>query len=171
VAGVDEAATTGDMSQRPGVVVSSMFEVTTALLDPRSVRLAERAADRDDAIRRCGQALADVGAVDVDYLDAMLERERLVSTYVGEGVAIPHGTARGKDSVRRDALSFLRFPDGVDWDGRRVEVGIGVAARGEGHLTILAELARILLDPDRARALREVTRVDDLRRLLTPTRG
>ncbi len=146
-----------------------MYEVTTALLDPRSVRLAERATDRDDAIRRCGRALVDVGAVDEEYVDAMIERERSVSTYVGEGVAIPHGTPRGKDAVRRDALSFVRFPDGVDWDGRRVAVGIGVAARGEAHLTILAELASILLDPDRARALREVTTIEDVCRLLTPT--
>ena len=142
-----------------------------ALLDPRSVRLTEWAADRDDAIRRCGQALVEVGAVDADYLDAMLMRERSVSTYVGEGVAIPHGTPCGKKAVRRDAISFLRFPGGVAWGGQRVEVGIGIAARGEGHLTILAELACILLDPDRARALREVTTTEDVRRLLTPTRG
>jgi mannitol PTS system EIIA component len=152
-------------------VVSSMYQATAVLLDPRSVRLAERAADRDDAIRRCGQALVDVGAVDAGYLDAMLQRERTVSTYVGEGVAIPHGTPHAKDTVRRDALSFLRFPEGVDWDGRRVEVGIGIAATGEGHLAILAELARILLDPDRARALREASTVEEVRRLLTPTPG
>jgi PTS system mannitol-specific IIA component len=146
-----------------------MYEVTMALLDPRSVRLAERAVDRDDAVRRCGQALVDVGAVDPAYVDAMLERERSVSTYVGEGVAIPHGTPRGKTAVRRDAVSFLRFPDGVDWDGRPVAIAIGVAARGEAHLSILAELASILLDPRRARALREVTTVEDVCRLLTPT--
>jgi mannitol PTS system EIIA component len=145
-----------------------MYEVTMALLDPRSVRLAERAVDRDDAVRRCGQALVDVGAVDAGYVDAMLERERSISTYVGEGVAIPHGTPAGRGAVRRDAVSFLRFPDGVDWEGRPVTVGIGVAARGEGHLSILAELAAILLDPRRARALREVTTVEEICRLLTP---
>src|SRR5215212_11895577 len=79
------------------------------LLDPRSIRLELSAAGRTEAIRACGQALVDVGAVDPAYVDSMLERERSVSTYMGEGVAIPHGTLAGKDTVHRDALSFLRF--------------------------------------------------------------
>jgi len=139
-----------------------------ALLDPRAIRLAERPADRDDAIRRCGQALVDVGAVEPSYLDSMFDRERSISTYVGEGVAIPHGTLAGKDAVRRDALAFLRFPAGVDWDGAAVTIAIGIAARGDGHVGILAELAQILLEPDRARALREVTDPADVLRLLQP---
>jgi len=139
------------------------------LLDPRSIRLTEPAADRDDAVRRCGQALVDAGAVEPSYLDSMLAREQSVSTYMGEGVAIPHGTLAGKDAVRRDALSFLRFPDGVDWDGGEVTIAIGIAARGGGHMAILAELAQILLEPDRARALREATDPDEVLRLLQPT--
>jgi mannitol PTS system EIIA component len=142
--------------------------VVADLLDRRAIRLAEPAADREDAIRRCGQALIDVGAVEPSYLDSMLARERSISTYVGEGVAIPHGTLAGKDVVRRDALSFLRFPAGVDWDGSMVTVAIGIAACGDGHVGILAALAQILLEPDRAQALRQATDVDDVLRLLQP---
>ncbi|MEN3357668.1 MAG: mannitol system component [Mycobacteriales bacterium] len=138
------------------------------LLDHRAIRLTEPAADRDDAIRRCGQALVDTGAVDPSYVDSMLARERSISTYVGEGVAIPHGTLAGKDVVRRDALSFLRFPSGVDWDGNPVTLAIGIAAAGNGHVAILAQLAQILLDPDRARGLREATDAGDVLRLLQP---
>src|SRR6266545_2170354 len=125
-----------------------------ALLDRRAIRLAETAADRDDAIRRCGQALVAAGAVDPAYVDAMLARERSVSTYVGEGVAIPHGTLEAKAVVRRDALAVLRFPDGVDWGGHPVSVCVAIAAQGDGHVDLLAELAEILLDPDRAAARR-----------------
>src|SRR6266545_2547036 len=103
-----------------------------ALLDRRAIRLAETAADRDDAIRRCGQALVAAGAVDPAYVDAMLARERSVSTYVGEGVAIPHGTLEAKAVVRRDALAVLRFPDGVDWGGHPVSVCVAIAAQGDG---------------------------------------
>jgi mannitol PTS system EIIA component len=150
------------------MVVWSMADTPAALLQPKAIRLTVAAADKADAIQRCGQALVDVGAVDPAYVDSMQERERTISTYVGEGVAIPHGTLSGKDAVHRDALSFLRFPDGVDWDGNQVTVAIGIAARGDGHLDILAELAEILLDPDRAAALRAASDPETVLRLLRP---
>jgi PTS system mannitol-specific IIA component len=138
------------------------------LLERRAIRLNERASDRDDAIRQCGDTLVEIGAVDPAYVEAMLERERSISTYVGEGVAIPHATLAGKAAVRRDALTVLRFPDGVDWDGEQVAVCVGIAAVGDGHVAILAELAQILLDPDRAAALREATEPDAVLELLEP---
>jgi PTS system mannitol-specific IIA component len=99
----------------------------------------------------------------------MLEREQSVSTYVGEGVAIPHGTLNGKESVRHDAVSFVRFPYGVNWgDDQQVVLCIGIAAVGDGHVRLLSELAQILLDPDRARALRETNDIDEVVRLLQP---
>jgi mannitol PTS system EIIA component len=101
-------------------------------------------------------------------VDAMLERERDISTYVGEGVAIPHATAAGKQAVRRDALAVVKLAEPVDWEGSPVSVCVAIAARGDGHLAILAELAEILLDPERAHALRETDDADDVIRLLQP---
>jgi mannitol PTS system EIIA component len=138
------------------------------LLDREAIRLHATATDRDDAIRQCGEALVRAGAVDRAYVEAMLERERSVSTYVGEGVAIPHGTLDGKESVRHDAVSFVRFPDGVMWGEHEVVLCIGIAARGDGHVRLLSELAQILLDPERARTLRESDDIDDVIRLLQP---
>jgi PTS system mannitol-specific IIA component len=143
-----------------------MAEQAVALLERRAVRLAERAADRDSAIRRCGEVLVELGAVTPAYIDSMLERERSVPTYLGEGVAIPHGTLASKDAVRRDALAVLKFPDGVDWGGNPVTMCIAIAVRGDGHVGLLAELADVLLDPDRARALREVADPDEVLRIL-----
>ncbi len=142
-----------------------------ALLAPGAIRLAERATDKAEAIRACGQALVDSGAVAPEYVPAMLEREQSVSTYIGEGVAIPHATLAGKAAVRRDALCFLRFPDGVDWDGATVTVCIGIAAVGDGHLDILAELAQILLDPERAEALRGAETPETVLAMLTPAQA
>lgn len=136
------------------------------LLDPRAIRLAEKAADRDDAIRRCGQALVEIGAAEPGYVDTMLAREQSISTYVGEGVAIPHGTLAGKDLVKRDALAVLRFPEGVDWGGETVTVCLAIAAQGDGHVDLLAALAEILLDEDQARELREATEPETVIRLL-----
>jgi mannitol PTS system EIIA component len=138
------------------------------LLTREAIRLAERASGRDDAIRRCGAVLLEIGAVEPSYVESMLARERSISTYVGEGVAIPHGTNAGKDAVHRDALAVLRFPDGLDWGGQPVSVCVAIAAKGDGHTAILGELADILLDPERARALREATRPEQVLELLAP---
>ncbi len=136
------------------------------LLDRRAIKLAEKAADRDDAIRRTGEALVEIGAVEPGYVGTMLAREQSISTYVGEGVAIPHGTLAGKDLVKRDALSVLRFPEGVDWDGEPVTLCVGIAAKGDGHVELLAALAEVLLDEDQARELREATDPETVIRLL-----
>jgi PTS system mannitol-specific IIA component len=138
------------------------------LLTTDAIRLDQRAVDRDDAIRQCGQTLVEIGAVAPAYVEAMLEREQSVSTYVGEGVAIPHATQAGKAAVRRDALAVLRFPDGVDWGGERVEVCVAIAAVGDGHVEILGQLATVLMDPERARRLREASRAEDVLSLLAP---
>lgn len=141
----------------------------TELLTESSIRLDAQASSRDDAIRQAGAALVEAGAVDPSYVDAMLQRENSVSTYVGEGVAIPHGTLAGKDAVKRDAIVVLRFPDGVDWDGKEVSVAVGIAAKGNGHIALLAQLATILLDADKAAALRSATTPEQVYDLLAST--
>ena len=138
----------------------------TDLLAPASIRLDAVAADHDDAIRQAGAALVEAGAVDPSYVDAMLERENSVSTFVGEGVAIPHGTLAGKDAVKDDAIVVLRLPDGVDWDGNPVSVAVGIAAKGNGHIALLSQLATVLLDPEKAEALRNATTSDRVYELL-----
>ncbi|NBE80530.1 PTS sugar transporter subunit IIA [Micromonospora rubida] len=132
------------------------------LLSRDAIRLDERAGSRDEAIRRCGAVLVETGAVAPAYVDAMLAREQSVSTYIGEGVAIPHGTLNSKESVQRDALAVLRFPGGVDWDGFDVRVCVAIAAAGDGHVDILARLASVLMDPAQAERLRNSTSADEV---------
>jgi len=132
------------------------------LLAESSIVLDATATDVDDAIRQAGKALVAAGAVDPSYTDAMLERERAVSTYVGEGVAVPHGTLAAKQTVSRNALVLLRIPGGVDWNGETVHVVIGLAARGRGHIGLLSRLAGVLLDPARASALRDASNASEV---------
>lgn len=127
------------------------------VLEPRGVRLFEAAADREAALHRCADVLEELGAVRPGYREAMLDREWAMSTYVGEGVAIPHGLDGSRALVDRDTLAVLRFPEPIAWEGDRVSVCVAIAARGDGHVSLLAALARILLDPDRAAALRNAT--------------
>jgi mannitol/fructose-specific phosphotransferase system IIA component len=137
-----------------------------AVLAERGVRLGLRATDKHDAIDQCGRVLVELGAVEEPYRTAMHERETSVSTYVGEEVAIPHGTDASRQHVLRTALAFLQFPDGVDWDGNRVTLCIAIAADGNQHVKLLASLATILLAPGQADRLRTATDVATVLQLL-----
>lgn len=136
------------------------------LLAEASINLDASATSRDDAIRQAGAGLLAVGAIDESYVNAMIDRENSVSTFMGEGVAIPHGTLASKDSVKSDALSLVRFPDGVDWDGNDVRLAFGIAAKGNGHIALLSKLATVLMDPEKAAALRAATTTEQVYVLL-----
>ena len=129
------------------------------ILTPETIELKASLGSQEEAIRRAGALLVANGNVEDRYIDSMLEREQSVSTYMGNSVAIPHGTLAGKDLVIADGLCYLQFPEGVDWHGDEVTVCIGIAAGGDGHVPILAQLAELLMDPDRAEALRNLSRL------------
>ncbi len=132
-----------------------------------SIRLGRSATDKDDAIRQCGEALLEVGAIQAPYAEAMFAREKEVSTYLGEGFAIPHGTNESRQWINRAALGFLQFPEGVDWNGETVHVCIPIASNSDEHVGILGALAEVLMDPDAAEKLRTTTSVDEVIALLS----
>ena len=145
-----------------------MPEAPTAILGREGVRLAQRASDKEDALRQSGALLVELGAVEPGYAPAMLEREKSVSTYLGEGVAIPHGTDEARSLVKRTTLGVLQFPEGVDWGEATVNVCIAIAASGEEHVGILAGLAGVLVDPEKAERLRNASTEDEVLELLAP---
>jgi len=119
---------------------------------------------RDQAVR-C--VLDELGAVEPGYPAAMLERERSVSTYVGEGVAIPHGTDAARALVRRTTLGCFSFPAGVDWNGQRVTLCVAIAAKGDEHVAVLSALAQILMEPGQGGGCsRTSSTVDDVYQML-----
>jgi mannitol/fructose-specific phosphotransferase system IIA component len=136
------------------------------VLTADAVRLGLTATDKADAISQCGRVLLEVGAVEEPYLPAMHERETSMTTYIGEEVAIPHGTDPSRRHVLRTALAVLQFPDGIDWDGNRVRLCIAIAADGNQHVALLSSLATILLTPGRAEELRTATDVGTVLTLL-----
>jgi mannitol/fructose-specific phosphotransferase system IIA component len=125
-----------------------------------------RARDKFDAVRQSGDVLVGIGAVESPYVDAMLEREHVMSTALGEGFAIPHGTDESRQWIRETKLAFLQFPDGVDWGDDTVTVSIGIAAVGDEHVGVLARLAQILVVPEQAALLREAERIEDVLAIL-----
>jgi PTS system mannitol-specific IIA component/phosphocarrier protein FPr len=137
-----------------------------ALLPRDGIRLGLQASDQFDAVRQSGEVLVEIGAVEAPYIDAMLERERQISTSLGEGFAIPHGTDESRRWIRETMLAFLQFPDGVEWDDDDVIVCVGIAAVGDEHVGVLASLARVLMVPEQAARLRSAERAEEVLSLL-----
>ncbi len=141
--------------------------VSRELLHPQAIRLQCQAAGRFDAVQQAGQVLVEIGAVEPPYVGAMLERERQISTYVGEGFALPHGTNVSRIWIRRPAIAYLRFPQGVDWEGERVFVCLALAVPGDEHLGLLSRLAQVLMDPVKAARLRAAASIEEVLDLLS----
>ncbi len=139
-----------------------------AVLPREAIRLGLTAGSKEDAILAAGRILEELEAVDLGYADAMLEREQTMSTSVGEGFAIPHGTDESRTLIHRTALAFAQFPAGVDWGTDQVFVCIGIAARDDAHLEILAKLADILIEPELASQLRGAADPDVVLSVLAP---
>ena len=132
------------------------------ILVAESVVLNGSATTRDAAIDEAGQLLLDRGAVDSGYVDAMHEREESVSTYMGSFLAIPHGTNAAKDHIMKSAVSVIRYPNGIDWNGKEVKFVVGVAGVNNEHLQILSSIAKVFTNKAQVAQLEAATTVDEV---------
>ena len=121
-----------------------------------------RATTRDEAIREAGELLASSGAVTAEYVGAMAERESTVSTYMGNYLAIPHGTNAAKGAIVRSALCLVRYDEPIDWAGNPVRVVVGIAGVNDEHLGILGKIAVIFADEDEVRRVLDASTADEL---------
>ena len=137
------------------------------MLRDDAIVLNGTASSRDAAITEAGQLLVASGAVEPSYVDAMHEREQSVSTHMGNLLAIPHGTNEAKSSIRRTAISFVRYPDGIDWNGKPAEFVVGIAGAGNDHLALLSKLAGVFVDAEQVERLRRATSAADIRAVLS----
>ena len=136
------------------------------VLTQSQVKVPGEARSKDDAIREAGQLLVDAGAVTPAYVDAMFEREKSVSTYMGNFLAIPHGTNEAKDTIGRSAISIVRYDAPIDWDGNQVRFAVGIAGVENGHLEILGKIAIVFSDSDEVEKLLAAGSADELYHLL-----
>jgi len=139
-----------------------MSDVLTA----SQIKVPGKATDKDGVIREAGGILVDVGAVSPAYVDAMFEREKSVSTYMGNFLAIPHGTNEAKGDIARSALSVVRYDAPIDWDGNEVRFAVGIAGVEGGHLEILGRIAIIFSDSDEVEKLLAASSAEELYDLL-----
>jgi len=123
-----------------------------------TIRLGAQAHDKLDAIRQAGELLVQGGCVEPPYVRGMLAREQTMSTYLGNGVSIPHGQHEDLALVRRTGISVLQLPAGVEWEpGELAYLVIGIAASSDEHVGVLANLAEIIEEPAEAERLAQTT--------------
>ena len=124
------------------------------LLYRENIQVNYKAASQEEIIREVGGMLVKSGYVDAPYVDAMLEREESFSTFMGNGLALPHGVEAAKKDIKASGIAVMTFPEGIDWAGNTVNVVIGIAGVGEEHLNILGVIAEKMLDDTAAERLK-----------------
>ena len=122
------------------------------------IHLAAQADDKQQAITAVAQAFVEKGLVEEGYLQGMLAREQQTSTFLGNGIAIPHGTLDTRHLVKQTGVQIFQFPNGVKWsDDNIAYLVIGIAAKSDEHLAILRQLTHLLGDEDIAEKLAKTT--------------
>lgn len=150
---------TGDA---PGqqVPVSDNKNDRKQVITAEGIRLNQRPVSKEEAIQAAGELLAKLGYVDPSYVDAMQEREKLTTTYMGMGVAIPHGTTQAKGTVKKTGIVLLQYPEGVDFGDEKAQLVFGIAGIGDEHLDLLAKICDMLEDEEVLETLKTTADTD-----------
>jgi mannitol/fructose-specific phosphotransferase system IIA component len=139
------------------------------VLIKESIQTKKSFADNKEATVAAGNILFENGYVEQEYIDSMLEKLETQSfaTYIGNGVAIPHGMSEGSQYVKNTGISIIQVPDGVEWNEERAYIVVGIAANSDDHMNVLASLADAIEDPEEAKKLWSETSVDKIFDLLS----
>lgn len=143
--------TTGDAPAAPAGentdIIIPETPIKKQVIVKDGIKLGQKSVTKEEAIQAAGELLEKLGYVDHSYVDAMQEREKLVSTYMGMGVAIPHGTTQAKGTVKKTGIVCLQYPDGIDFGSEKAQLVFGIAGIGDEHLDLLGKLCTLLEDP------------------------
>ena len=137
-------------------------KVKKAVLKKEGIKTGLKSVDKETAIRAAGQLLCDLGFTDEAYIQAMVDRENMVSTYMGMGVAIPHGTSDAKEDVKKSGIVVMQYPEGVDFGEEKAYLIIGIAGVGDEHLEILGNIVASLEDEELLENLKKDADIDTI---------
>ncbi len=154
-----EATTAETPEQQP-----SVFQIS-----PSNIHVGLTANSKEEAIRFAGNQLVELGYVELEYVDAMFEREKMVSTYLGESIAVPHGTVDAKDRVIKTGIVICQYPQGVQFgedDDDVAKLVIGIAAQNDEHIQVITTITNALDDPEAIEKLTSTTDVQDILNIL-----
>jgi len=141
--------------------------MTAEVLAAEAVEVGATAADQFEAIDRVGALLVSQGFVTDAYVTAMHAREAIVSTYLGNGIALPHGTSEAQGAILRTGLAVIQFPAGIPWGEEPARLVIGLAATSDEHIAVLSRLAGILDDEELCARLGRATDPAEIHAALT----
>ena len=130
------------------------------VLAKKNIILGLEPVKKDEAIKQAGELLIKDGYAKDQYLDEMYERETIISTYIGKGVAIPHGISENKKVVKHSGIVILQYPKGIEYNGHTCYLVIGVAGKYQDHLRMLAKIAQAISKDEIAEKLRSTTNID-----------
>lgn len=137
-------------------------KVKKGVLKKEGIKTGLASVDKETAIREAGKLLCELGFTDEAYTQAMVDRENMVSTYMGMGVAIPHGTSEAKDTVKKSGIVVMQYPDGVDFGDEKANLVIGIAGVGDEHLEILGNIVASLEDEKLLESLKKDADVETI---------
>ncbi|MCX8655992.1 fused PTS fructose transporter subunit IIA/HPr protein [Gilliamella sp. B2894] len=134
-----------------------------------NIHLNEQAPNKTEAIKKVAAALTSAGFVEEGYVDGMLEREAQAATYLGIGLAIPHGTTKTRHLVKKTGVQVFCFPNGVEWgdDGEKAYLAIGIAASSDEHLELLRQLTHVLSADGVEERIKNIQSADEAIAILT----
>ncbi|AIF44590.1 PTS sugar transporter subunit IIA [Virgibacillus sp. SK37] len=140
--------------------------MTKEILSMENIKLNAQFKNKEEAIRYTGEILVANGYVQPNYVEKMLEREEVTSTFMGNFVAIPHGTEDSKDEVIETGISVVITPEGVSFgDGNTVKILVGIAGKGDEHLEVLSKIAIVLSEEDNIESLVKSTSKEEIIRI------
>ena len=139
---------TGDplMTEAVNEETETQTSIDPNILVPEGIILNQKSVTKEEAITAAGQLLTDLGYVDKEYIPLMLEREKIVTTYIGMGLAIPHGTTHDEGIIHKTGIVLIQYPEGIDFGDEKAQLMIGIAGKGGEHMEILSKICTALED-------------------------
>lgn len=159
-----EAKASGAGEQPATEVKAETATATTnnGIMVAAGIKTGQASVSKEEAITAAGKLLHELGYVNESYIPAMLEREKTVSTYMGLGVAIPHGTSEAKDEVKKTGIVMLQYPEGVDFGDEKAYLVFGIAGIGNEHLDLLAKIGTVIEEEENLDKLKKATTPEEI---------
>ena len=150
--------------EQPAAEVKAEETTTTnnGIMVAAGIKTGQASVSKEEAITAAGKLLHELGYVNESYIPAMLEREKTVSTYMGLGVAIPHGTSEAKDEVKKTGIVMLQYPEGVDFGDEKAYLVFGIAGIGNEHLDLLAKIGTVIEEEENLDKLKKATTPEEI---------
>ncbi|WP_394267017.1 PTS mannitol transporter subunit IICBA [Anaerotignum sp.] len=157
-----EAKAAGSSEQPAEEVKVEEATTNNGIMVAAGIKTGQASVSKEEAITAAGKLLHELGYVNESYIPAMLEREKTVSTYMGLGVAIPHGTSEAKDEVKKTGIVLLQYPEGVDFGDEKAYLVFGIAGIGNEHLDLLAKIGTVIEEEENLDKLKKATTPEEI---------